>query len=324
MSTIYQPNAVELHDVTKTFRSGTGPHIRAVDGLSLSIGEGEVVAFLGPNGAGKTTTLDMVLGLTTPSMGTVKVLGRRPREAVRHGLVAAVLQTGGLLRDITVEETVEVIAAQYAKHLPVDDVIERAGLTQIAKRRISKCSGGEQQRVRFALALLPDPKVIILDEPTAGMDIAGRIDFWNAMRQERHRTVIFATHYLEEAQQFADRIILINHGKLVADGTTHAIRSLTAIRTITCNDPDTPEEGTTTPLRQAIHAADQRATVAIDDASGRVRIETANSDALLPVVLAAGGTDVEVAAPSLEAAFLALTQERELGAGKEQNAEDQR
>ncbi|MCI1964500.1 MAG: ABC transporter ATP-binding protein, partial [Ancrocorticia sp.] len=214
MNTSYQPNAVELHGVTKTFRSGTGPHIRAVDGLSLSIGEGETVAFLGPNGAGKTTTLDMVLGLTTPSTGTLQVLGHRPRDAVRRGLVAAVLQTGGLLRDITVEETVEVIAAQYAKHLPVDDVIERAGLTQIAKRRISKCSGGEQQRVRFALALLPDPKVIILDEPTAGMDIAGRIDFWNAMRQERHRTVIFATHYLEEAQQFADRIILINHGKL--------------------------------------------------------------------------------------------------------------
>lgn len=168
MNTSYQPNAVELHGVTKTFRSGTGPHIRAVDGLSLSIGEGEIVAFLGPNGAGKTTTLDMVLGLTTPSTGTLQVLGHRPREAVRHGLVAAVLQTGGLLRDITVEETVEVIAAQYAKHLPVDDVIERAGLTQIAKRRISKCSGGEQQRVRFALALLPDPKVIILSEDAGG------------------------------------------------------------------------------------------------------------------------------------------------------------
>jgi ABC-2 type transport system ATP-binding protein len=304
-------NAIDLRDVTQTFRSGTAPEIHAVDGLSLRIGEGEVVAFLGPNGAGKTTTLDMVLGLTSPTSGSVQVLGQMPCAAVRKGLVAAVLQTGGLLRDITVRETVEVIAAQYATHLPVPEVMERAGITAIANRRVSKCSGGEQQRVRFALALLPDPRVIVLDEPTAGMDIGGRIEFWEAMRNERHRTVVFATHYLEEAQQFADRIVLINRGRLVADGTTHEIRSLTSIRTITCHDPQAVAEGTTTSLWRAIRSADSGARLRMDMVSQRLCIETANSDALLPVVLAAGGSDIEVAAPSLEAAFLALTGENE-------------
>ena len=196
--------AVELRSLVKTFPARRGSHdteVRAVDGVDLRIEPGEVVAFLGPNGAGKTTTLDMVLGLTEPTTGTARVFGHRPREAVIAGHVSAVLQTGGLLRDLTVRETVRMIASTYAASTPVDEVIDRAGLRALADRRVSKCSGGEQQRLRFALALLPDPRLLVLDEPTAGMDVTARRDFWDTMHADASagRTVVFATHYLEEA-----------------------------------------------------------------------------------------------------------------------------
>ena len=182
--------AVELRSLVKTFPPAAGRttrEVRAVDGVDLRIEPGEVVAFLGPNGAGKTTTLDMVLGLTEPTTGTARVFGRRPREAVIAGHVSAVLQTGGLLRDLTVRETVRMIASTYAASTPVDEVIDRAGLRALADRRVSKCSGGEQQRLRFALALLPDPRLLVLDEPTAGMDVDGppRLLGHDARRRER-------------------------------------------------------------------------------------------------------------------------------------------
>src|SRR3954466_4451136 len=187
--------AVALRGLTKRFGAVT-----AVDGLDLTVQPGEIVAFLGPNGAGKTSTVDMVLGLSRPDAGSVEVFGLPPRTAVAHGLVTAVMQTGGLLKDLTVGETVELTAALFAHTRPVAEVLERAGLTEIANRRVGKCSGGQQQRLRFAMALLPEPELLILDEPTTGMDVEGRRDFWSAIRAdaERGRTVLFATHYLEE------------------------------------------------------------------------------------------------------------------------------
>ena len=173
--------ALRLTDVRKTF-AVSGDRVEAVRGIDLDIAPGEVVAMLGPNGAGKTTTLDMVLGLTEPTSGTVEVFGLHPRRAVDAGRISAVLQTGGLLRDLTVEETVRVVASTFDSPQPVAEVMERAGITQLARRRVSKCSGGEQQRLRFALALLPDPDLLVLDEPTAGMDVAARRDFWAAMQ----------------------------------------------------------------------------------------------------------------------------------------------
>src|SRR6478735_3441308 len=234
--------AIELRSLVKSFPSRRGSQdaeVRAVDGIDLRIEPGEVVAFLGPNGAGKTTTLDMVLGLTEPTSGTAEVFCRRPREAVVGGHVSAVLQTGGLLRDLTVRETVRMIASTYAVHSPVDEVIDRAGLRSLADRRVSKCSGGEQQRLRFALALLPDPRLLVLDEPTAGMDVTARRDFWDTMHADASagRTVVFATHYLEEADAFADRIVFIAGGRIVADGTTAEIRSRASGRTVSATLP---------------------------------------------------------------------------------------
>lgn len=190
--------------------------------LSFAVHPGEVIAILGPNGAGKTTLIDVLLGLTRPATGILQMFGTTPRSAVRAGHVGAILQTGGLLPDITVEETVRMIAATHPNPRPVAQVLEDTRLTPIAKRRISRCSGGEKQRVKFALTLLADPQLIIFDEPTTGMDPAARSAFWQDIdaRTQQGTTIIFTTHYLEEAQQCARRILFLNAGRIIADGPT--------------------------------------------------------------------------------------------------------
>jgi ABC-2 type transport system ATP-binding protein len=230
--------AVSLRGVRKNFGA-----VEAAKGIDLDIRPGEVVAFVGPNGAGKTTTSDMVLGLSKPTSGSVAVLGMDPRKAVSHGLVAAVMQSGGLLKDLTVGETALLMASLFSHARPVDEVLDRAGVSAIAGRQVDKCSGGEQQRLRFALALLSDPELLILDEPTTGMDGEGRRSFWNAVREdaEQGRTVLFATHYLEEADAYADRIVLVRQGEIVADGTPAEIKSSAAGRTVRATWPSANE-----------------------------------------------------------------------------------
>src|SRR4051794_25779058 len=227
--------AVALRGVTKRFGAVT-----AVDGLDLAIEPGEIVAFLGPNGAGKTTTIDMVLGLSRPDAGSVEVYGTAPRTAVAHGLVSAVMQTGGLLKELTVKETVELTAALFAHTRPVAEVLDRAGIAEIADRRVGKSSGGQQQRLRFAMGLLPEPGLLILDGPPPGRDVEGRREFWSAIRAdaERGRTVLFATHYLEEADAYADRIVMVSRGRVVADGTGAQIKALSSGRRLTATWPD--------------------------------------------------------------------------------------
>ena len=278
--------------------------MRAVDGIDLTIDRGEVVAFLGPNGAGKTTTLDMVLGLTDPTSGTVRVFGRGAREAVVAGEVSAVLQTGGLLRDLTVRETVRMIASTYAAHSPVDEVIERAGLSAIANRRVSKASGGEQQRLRFALALLPDPRLLVLDEPTAGMDVTARRDFWDTMHADANsgRTVVFATHYLEEADAFADRIVLVAGGRIVADGTTAEIKARASGRTVSATLPTAGAAEAIARLRAC------EGVRTVEERGARLVVSAVDSDAVARLLLnELGGTDLEIVTAGLEEAFMALT-----------------
>ncbi|WP_150460267.1 ABC transporter ATP-binding protein [Nesterenkonia ebinurensis] len=218
--------AVTVREVIRTFPSGDGGRVRAVDSVNLSFAKGEVTAILGPNGAGKTTLIDMILGLNHPESGSIEVLGTTPKKAAQAGKVGALLQTGGLLLDLTVKETVQIIAALHKNHLPVDEVMATAGLHSIASRTVGKCSGGQQQRLRFALALLPQPELIILDEPTAGMDVAARHEFWDRMRDTAATgtTILFATHYLEEAEQFARRTVLMHSGTVIADGPTDEVR----------------------------------------------------------------------------------------------------
>ncbi|OZD74852.1 ABC transporter ATP-binding protein [Rhodococcus sp. 05-339-2] len=291
--------AVELRNVTKTYGS-----VRAVDGLSLSIESGEVVAFLGPNGAGKTTTIDMMLGLATPTTGSVSVFGGTPADAIAQGRISAVMQTGGLLRDLTVRETVELTSALFARTRSVKEVLTRAGIADIGDRRVAKCSGGQQQRLRFALALLPDPDLLVLDEPTTGMDVEGRRDFWNAIRQDAStgRTVLFATHYLDEADAYADRIVLVRHGKIVADGSAAEVKNLAAGRTVTATLPGVDQS-----VLLALPGVDR-----VDTRGDKVIVHGRDSDAVARYLLNdAQATDLEIVSRNLEDAFLALTTDSE-------------
>ena len=224
---------VEIRGLVKSYRGPQGP-VRAVQGIDISIGEGETVALLGPNGAGKSTTIDTLLGLTQPDAGTVSLFGRTPREAVDSGLVGGMLQTGALIRDLSVRELIAVMASVYPDPLDVDEVIAVAGLRDVVAQRTQKLSGGQTQRVRFAIALVANPALLVLDEPTVAMDVEGRRDFWVTMREYagRGKTVLFATHYLEEADANADRAVLMAHGRIVADGPTTEIKARVGTRTI--------------------------------------------------------------------------------------------
>nr|WP_280449376.1 ABC transporter ATP-binding protein [Nocardia brasiliensis] len=292
--------AIELRDLRKSFALPGGGAVQAVDGLDLVIEPGEIVAFLGPNGAGKTTTLDMVLGLASPDAGSVAVFGGTPAEALAVGRISAVLQSGGLLPDLTVAETVRLVATLYAGARPVDEVLARAGITEIAGRLVGKCSGGQRQRLRFALALLPNPDLIVLDEPTTGMDVEGRRDFWNAMRadSERGRTVVFATHYLDEADAYADRIVLVRAGKVVADGSAAEIKNLASGRAVRATLP-----GAVPPDLLALPGVDD-----VEQRGDRIVVRTSDSDAVARYLLTeTAAVDLEITSHNLESAFLALT-----------------
>jgi ABC-2 type transport system ATP-binding protein len=275
--------------------------VRAVDGVDLVIAPGEVVALLGPNGAGKSTTVDMLLGLTRPDAGVVTVFGANPHDAVAAGTIGAMLQGGALLDDATVGETVAMVASLHRAPLPVAEVLRRTGIEDIAGRRCGRLSGGQKQRVRFAVALVSDPDLLVLDEPTAAMDVRGRRDFWRSMHgyTETGRTVLFATHYLEEAEAYADRVVLMRAGRVVADGSVAEVTALVSGRSIRAAVPGAAAEALR--LLPAVSEVDVRGPL--------VSISTADSDTTLRALLATypQAHDIEVTAVGLEGAFLSLT-----------------
>jgi ABC-2 type transport system ATP-binding protein len=289
------PLAVSLSGIHKNFG-----HVQAVRGVDLRVEPGEIVAILGPNGAGKTSTIDIILGLSSPNAGQVSVFGMQPRQAISRGLISAVMQTGGLLRDLTVGETVEYTASLFAHSQSPRDVLERAGIADIADRRVGKASGGEQQRLRFAMALMSDPELLVLDEPTTGMDVEGRRGFWAAIRQDaaKGRTVLFATHYLEEADAYADRIILLRHGQIVADGTASEIKAMAAGRTVRATLPGASEE-----MLPDVPGADS-----VEMRGDTILVHSNDSDATARYLLTqTSAKDLEITARGIEDAFIALT-----------------
>jgi ABC-2 type transport system ATP-binding protein len=297
-------STIELQGLVKTYNGGPHGSVQAVRGIDLSIASGETVALLGPNGAGKSTTVDMMLGLTSPDAGRVGVFGRPPREAVDAGMVGAMLQTGELIRDLSIRELLSLVASLYSKPMAVDDVLELAGLTDVAAQRTQRLSGGQTQRVRFAVALVPDPQLLVLDEPTVAMDAQGRRDFWATMREyaARGRTVLFATHYLEEADANADRAVLMSQGQVVADGPTTEIKARVGTRTIRATLP----AGGTDDLAAlpGVTSAERRGEA--------VMLRCSDSDTAIRALLTDYPTarDIEITGAGLEEAFLELTAER--------------
>lgn len=280
----------------------------ALGGVDLTVRSGEIVALLGPNGAGKSTTIEVILGLCTPDSGTVSVFGVPPRDAVRAGLVGAMLQSGPLLPDVTVGELVATYAALQTRPLDVHTVIERAGIGAITRQKTNGLSGGQAQRVRLALALVPDGELLVLDEPTVGFDVRARRDFWAAMHAATAsgHTVLFATHHMDEADRYADRIVVLAGGRVVADGTGSEIRSTVANRTITATMDDAePSELARLPGVGSAEVSGSRVLLACKD-----------SDTTLRALLAAHPDvrDIEVRAGDLEEAFVTITDRSRSGA----------
>jgi ABC-2 type transport system ATP-binding protein len=275
--------------------------VHAVRSIDLSITPGETVALLGPNGAGKSTTIDMLLGLASPDSGDVSLFGMSPSEAVAAGIVGGMLQTGALIDNLTVRELVTMVASLYPRPLPVDLALQLAGISDYADRRTNKLSGGQTQRVRFAVALVADPRLLVLDEPTAAIDVEGRRDFWAVMRSvaARGKTVVFATHYLEEADSFADRIIVMAQGQIVADGSPTEIKAIVGNRTIRATLPFADQE--TLLMLPGVRGVERHGDA--------VLVTCSDSDAALRELLHRypDARDIEVRGAGIEEAFLELT-----------------
>ena len=289
---------VAFEEVSKAY----GP-VRAVDGLSLDLRHGETVAFLGPNGAGKSTSLDMLLALRKPTSGRIRVFGSDPYTSVKSGRIGAMLQSGGLMPEVTVREMVELVTTMHPRPLPVDQTLKRAGIADIADRRVDKLSGGQTQRARFALAIVGECDLIVLDEPTTAMDVESRQMFWANMHAEvaEGRTLLFATHYLEEADQAADRILVINKGRLLADGTPAEIKERAGAKRISFR-LDPVDEAFLLRLPALVNLEIRR---------DQIHIQSSDSDRTLYALLDAGcrPREIEVSSLGLEQAFLAITAE---------------
>jgi ABC-2 type transport system ATP-binding protein len=297
-----EASGVEVRGLTKSFGS-----VEAVGGIDLSIAAGETVAILGPNGAGKSTMIDMILGLTPPDQGSVSVFGLTPAAAVRAGKVGGMLQSGSPLDHLRVRELVRLMASYYPHPLDVDDVLSLTGVDVFAKQWTTKLSGGQAQRVRFAAGIVGDPDLLVLDEPTAAIDVEGRHDFWRAMRAiaRRGKTVVFATHYLEEADAFADRIVIMAKGRIVADAPGAEIKALAGLRAIRATLPDAP----------LATLASLPGVMGVDRHGDTVILTCSDPDAALEALYRGfrGVRDIEVQGGSLEEAFRELTAERTTG-----------
>lgn len=292
-------NAIAFTDVSRSYGN-----VLAVDGLNLTVETGRTVALLGPNGAGKSTSINMLLGLIRPSGGRIELFGRSPEQAVARGEVGAMLQDGELIPELTVRELVDFVRGLYPEPLDLDTVLRMADLTDLAGRRAGKLSGGQSQRVRFALAVAGAPRLLVLDEPTAVMDVESRQRFWAAMRDYAAggRTVLFATHYLEEADENSDRVIVVARGRVVADGTAAQIKAKAGGHTVRFTLDGQPAAGL-----DALPGVS-----AVEVTGGTATLRTADPDATVAALYRHTSLeirDLRLAGADLEDAFLALTRE---------------
>ncbi len=288
-----------LTGITK--RYGTGAQaILALDNLSLALRPGEIVALLGPNGAGKSTAVRLLLGLSTPTSGEARIFGSDPRAASTRARIGAMLQVASVPKTLKVREHIDLFRSYYPAPLAYAEVIRIAQLEGIEDRLFNDLSGGQRQRVLFGLAICGNPEIVFLDEPTVGMDIEARRGLWEQIRSlaARGKTVLMTTHYLEEADALAHRIIVINRGKVVSEGTPAEIKSRGASRKIRC---------TTTLSNTQMWAIP--GVINVEQTGTATTITAGHAEGVLRHLLAADPdlAGLEVITPGLEDAFLALT-----------------
>jgi ABC-2 type transport system ATP-binding protein len=292
--------SIQLEHVTKEFKGK-----RAVDDLSLTINEGSVVALLGPNGAGKTTTVSMTLGLKQPTSGTIRLLGGSPQDAGVRDRIGAMLQDVHTIDGLKVGETIDLFRHYYSKPLPLARLLKISGLEAEKGKMGAALSGGQKRRLGFALALAGDPSVLFLDEPTVGMDVTSRQIFWETVRAMAGlgRTIILTTHYLDEADSIADRVVVINKGKLIADGTPAEIKASTNGKTLSFT------------AGAALTDEQVRSLPGVMDAvwnGRRVKLFSSDTDRLITDIVRRDMDvkDIEIQSGGLEEAFQLLVQEQ--------------
>ena len=289
------PTVASLAGVSKNYDA-----VKALVSVDFNVRAGEVVALLGPNGAGKTTAVKLLLGLMTPNSGKVQVFGADPTNPDNRLRTGAMLQVGRVPETLRVREHIDLFSTYYCKHLPLADVLAAAGLEKLRDRKFGELSGGQKQRVLFALAICGDPDLIFLDEPTVGLDVEARRMLWDEIRRmvSRGKTVLLTTHYLQEADALADRIAVINQGKIIAEGTPSEIKAQTSGKKIRCITSLSADALRRLPGVREVH-----------EDRDAVEIHAAEAEAIVRELLArdAGLTGLEISSAGLEEAFLALT-----------------
>jgi len=285
-----------LANVTKSY----GDNVIALRDVSLDIHPGELNALLGPNGAGKTTAVKLLLGLAAPTSGIARVFNADPRDAANRARTGAMLQVARVPETLRVREHVKLFSTYYPDPLPFEQVVAAAGLSGIESKKFGDLSGGQKQRVLFALAICGNPDLLILDEPTVGLDVEARRGMWTQIRSfvAKGKSILLTTHYLEEADALADRVVVIDRGRIIAEGSPAEIKARAAGKRIR--------------VRTRLSLDEVRALPFVASASnggGTIEITTTSSDEVLRALMARDTSlaDIEITSAGLEDAFLALT-----------------
>ncbi|SEM50989.1 ABC-2 type transport system ATP-binding protein [Mesobacillus persicus] len=294
---------IVLSNVKKAFKNKT-----AVDTISFSIHKGEVVAILGANGAGKTTTMMMMLGLLEPTSGTVQLFGKHPKEKYVRERIGAMLQEVSVIDALKVREVIQLFRSYYTHPLSFEELVDFTGFSKDElQKRANKLSGGQKRRLGFALALAGDPEVLFFDEPTVGLDVTSRKIFWDTVRElkQRGKTVLFTTHYLQEADDVAERVILFHEGKIISDGTPKEIKTKLTKQSISFTSDSTigVEELKEIPLVTGVFQKNER-----------THVITEHTDEVLGALFARNLPirNIEIERGRLEDAFEQLVDKREV------------
>jgi ABC-2 type transport system ATP-binding protein len=285
----------ELNMVTKRYGAVT-----AVDGVTLGLEAGRVTALLGPNGAGKTTAVKLLLGLTQPTTGSATLFGLEPRSLAARRRTGVMLQISKVPDTLKVREHLHLFCSYYPSPMSVDAALAAAGLASVTDRKYGELSGGQKQRVLFALAICGNPDLLFLDEPTVGLDVESRRSFWQEVRRlaERGRTILLTTHYLEEADALADRIVVMNGGAIVADGAPHQVKAMAASRRVRCVTSLKADSVRAIASVQSVRHDGAALEILTNDAERLARDLFARDPAL---------SGLEITGAGLEEAFLTLT-----------------